>query len=143
LAITYLEAIIERQSRVAVATLQVAQSTQLASLQATRSFTYLALSSPLFAVRFITQLATSFPFELLEQQVVLAKQLTDILVKPPSKATTVAPNAPIVTTVDDAAQSAARKTIETVVGEEVEIGKRRVDNVEHISDTVRHEELAQ
>ena len=32
-------------------------------------------------------------------------------------------------------------TKETVVGEEVEIGKIRIDDVEHISDTVRHEEL--
>ncbi len=30
---------------------------------------------------------------------------------------------------------------ETVVNEEVEIGKRRVDDVEHVSDTVRHEEF--
>jgi uncharacterized protein (TIGR02271 family) len=57
------------------------------------------------AIRFIAQLTTSFTFELGEQQVVLAKQLTDILVKPTSKANPVAPNVPLVTTADDATQA--------------------------------------
>jgi hypothetical protein len=109
LAITS-EAMSEHQSRFAEPALKVAQSTQFASRHAIRSFTYLALRSPVFAVRFMAQ-ATALACELLEQQIVYTKQLTNILVEPPRKVTPVAPKTPFARTGDDVAQAAARKTI--------------------------------
>jgi uncharacterized protein (TIGR02271 family) len=236
LAITYLEAMSERQSRIARAAINAAEATQLASLQAALSFSQALVWSPLVAARFITQ-ATLSTFGLVEQQTALTRQPNDKLVKPLSHATPSPQNASHVTTPDHAEQRAAvaRKTIddaaptlitttdedeqielraerlvidkqpvrhsevrvrkkivtemqsidvpvtheelvidrhavtggvgvegepiadatiripltqervnitkETVVREEVEIGKRRIEDVEHISDTVRHEEL--
>lgn len=87
---SYLEASNERQSRVALATLNAVQSTALASIQVTLSLTRVALGSPRFVVRVITQLTAALPRErVVEQQGMHVKLLTDIVVKPPNRGTRV------------------------------------------------------
>jgi hypothetical protein len=104
LAISYLEAMSERESRAAAAALRATRSY-------TYAFTYLAVSSPLLAARFISE-ATSLSFELLRQQVGLVEQLTKELVKRPISAIPIAPDRVLVTKAEDAAPEAADNAIE-------------------------------
>lgn len=122
MAITYSEAVSERQSRFAVPALQVAQSTHRESRRPTRSFACLALYSPLFAIRVAAQ-ATAFTCELLELQIGYTKRLTDVLVKPPRKITSMASNAPFAGTADDVGQAAddgVQDAAGTVIDKDVE-----------------------
>jgi hypothetical protein len=100
LAITYLEAMSERQGRIAIAAINAAEATQLAALHAAAFFSQALVSSPLFAARFMTQ-ATVFAFGLVEKTP-LARQPNDKLVKPPSNGIPAIPNAAVVTRIGDA-----------------------------------------
>ena len=91
MSITYLDAISQIQRR-GIEALKAAQSTQLASLRASRDIALAASrTAPLGVSPFvsaISELTTSFTFALLEQQVAYAKKITDSLVTsaPPTAA---------------------------------------------------------
>jgi hypothetical protein len=82
---TYLEAVSEIQKR-SVDALKVLQSTQIASLQATRDLTAALMAPPLIGVPpLITAMANltrTVAFQLLEQQIACAKSVTETLVAP-------------------------------------------------------------
>lgn len=105
----YSEAMSERRN-LAIAAIDAAEATQLASLQATRLITQAFIWSPVFAARFITQ-ATFLAFGLVEQRGALAKQPTNKFVEPASSTAFGAANASPVTTLGDAAQAEELKTI--------------------------------
>jgi hypothetical protein len=69
----------ERRGRASEAASRAAKSVELASLQTTRSFTYLTLNSSLFAIGIWSQLATAFSIRILEREVEIGKRLADIL----------------------------------------------------------------
>lgn len=88
MAITYSEAIDangEPRGRATEAASNLAKSAELASLQTTRSITYLTLNSSLSAIGFWSRLVTAFNIGFLEGQVEIGKRLADILNDRPMK----------------------------------------------------------
>lgn len=69
----------ERLGRVAEAASRAAKSAELASLQTTRSLTYLTLNSSLITFGFWSRLATALSIRVLERQVEISKSLADVL----------------------------------------------------------------
>ena len=91
---TYFEAISALQQR-GLDTIKVTQSTQVASLRAARELTAVLAASPMpeapKLLRAMNELTTSFTFQMLEAQVVYAKQLADMLAEPAKEADVIAP----------------------------------------------------